>query len=98
MRKELKIIAALLGFLVLLAITKPSEKSFTNYLKKECSKTDSKEGSVKSFFNAAVKSAYSLQANLTKEYKDKTFFATVKTYELDEEKNYLGILGFWISL
>ncbi len=99
MRNITKLALGLAVVLIIMAVTKPDEKSFERYLEKKYDvETTEDDNDVEVLLNKVLKSGVNMQANVTKIYVDKTFYADVTTKEMLEEERYIGIFGLWINV
>ena len=86
-------IITILGLLVLLAITKPSEDSFNNYIQSELNSKKNDDVLTK-----IAKGITKIQSDLTADYYDKIFYCISETTMGNEKHYFLGICGFWFEI
>ena len=91
--KKIAMIAiALVGAVLILALTCPDEESFNRWAKKTLV-NESGSGVEKT-----TGKALATQAKWTADYEDYVLWATVDAYQGGTERRYLGVLGIWLSL
>ena len=79
--------------LILAALSKPSEESFSNHMNStlKVNKDDN-------LISSIVKTGMNFQSDLSTQYNDKIFFSTAKTYAGNQNHSYLGLFGFWFKI
>jgi hypothetical protein len=91
--KKIAMIAiAVVGVVLVLALTCPDEDSFNRWAKRSLV-NDSDSGLEKTKGKALA-----TQARWTADYEDYVLWATVDAYEGGTERRYLGVLGIWLPL
>lgn len=91
--KKIAMIAiALVGAVLVLALTCPDEESFGRWANKTLV---NESGSV---VEKVTGKASAAQAKWTADYESYVLWATVEAYQGGSERRYLGVLGMWLSL
>ena len=93
MKKLLLFSSFTILILILLAVTKPDEVHFKNWIKQEL-KTEKEDDLVTKFISTVTK----VQADFNVKYEDKIIFSTAETTVLGEAVSFIGIFGFWIPV
>ena len=92
MKKIAMIAIAVVGAVLVLALTCPDEESFNRWAKRALV---SESGSG---VERTKGKALATQAKWTADYEDFVLWATVDAYQGGTVHRYLGVLGIWVSL